>query len=201
MNAILLRAADSSSNTDKYEAAFNALGPQCKGVCVPVLETVLVSLEKLRVVFREAKVDGVIMTSTRSCEAWKTVVGQMTEEEDPWSSTPFYVVGGATAAFLREIYPNGQIQGEQTGTAEKLARFIVEDLQGVRPKRLLYLTGNKNRETLPKVLEEAGVELESLHVYETCGSSRFPEELNNALKQFEQGISYSPPLDCKLDCL
>ncbi|KAF8824500.1 hypothetical protein HHX47_DHR8000145 [Lentinula edodes] len=182
--AVLLRAADISF-TDKYETAINAIGPRSRGVCVPVLETVLMNLENLKqTIAAGPKVDGVIMTSARSCEAWKAVVAQSADEQTQlWSNVPFYVVGAATAASLREIYPKpDQIRGEDSGTAELLARFILEQTPGNRPKYLLYLTGDKNRETLPKVMDEGHVDLVSLQVYETCGSSRFPDDLREALQ-------------------
>ncbi|KAJ4481004.1 tetrapyrrole biosynthesis, uroporphyrinogen III synthase [Lentinula aciculospora] len=180
--AILLRAADMST-TDKYEAAFNAFGPHCKGVCIPVLETVLVNLEKLKqTIIAGPKVDGVIMTSARSCEAWKTVIAQSTTEQTAqWLKVPFYVVGTATANSLSEISPQSdQIRGEHSGTAEQLARFILEEPNC--SKRLLYLIGDKNRETLTKILNEGQVDLLPLQVYETSGSSKFPVDLSEALK-------------------
>lgn len=188
LNAILLRAPEASP--DKYEVAFSTLGSQCSAVSVPVLETVLVNLEDLKESIMNIKVDGVIMTSVRSCEAWKTVIGQLENgQAESWSHIPFYVVGASTAASLREIYPDfDQIRGEHTGTAEQLARFILKDLQGNRPKCLLYLTGDKNRDTLPKILKEGRVDLETLQVYRTCGSTSFPVNLSDALEGLERGI-------------
>ncbi|KAK0442164.1 hypothetical protein EV421DRAFT_2082543, partial [Armillaria borealis] len=42
-----------------------------------------------------------------------------------------------------------------------------------RPTKLLHLTGDKNRDTLPNILGGAGVYLASLKVYETQGSFNF----------------------------
>ena len=66
-----------------------------------------------------------------------------------------------------------------------MARFIVDDLSrssGNRAKKLLYLTGDKNRDTLPDILREAGVELVVTKVYETCGSPRFGDDLKALIK-------------------
>ncbi|KIK71454.1 hypothetical protein GYMLUDRAFT_235777 [Collybiopsis luxurians FD-317 M1] len=193
INAILLRAPEASSSPDKYLSAFESIGLQCRAVCIPVLETVIVNLDKLQeVITREQpNVDGAIMTSARSCEAWKTSVAQPDRSiTEAWSRIPFYVVGSATAASLREIYPEpGQIRGEHTGTAEQLARFILDDLQD-DAKRLLYLTGDKNRDTLPSIMSEGHVELESLQVYGTCGSSRFPADLGEALNGLDRDAEF-----------
>jgi uroporphyrinogen-III synthase len=102
---------------------------------------------------------------------------------------PFYVVGEATSAALRDIcekiplYTSRDIRGgSETGTAERLAGFILKDLPSDGTSRkLLYLTGDKNRDTLPKILESAGVALDPLQVYATQGSSTFPHDLSLAL--------------------
>ncbi len=70
---------------------------------------------------------------------------------------------------------NVDIRGESSGTAEQLANFILAEQP--RPTKLLYLTGDKNRDTLPNILGGAGVILHSLKVYETQGSSTFLQQL------------------------
>ncbi|KAI0705998.1 tetrapyrrole biosynthesis uroporphyrinogen III synthase [Cerioporus squamosus] len=145
---------------------------------------------------------GVIVTSGRACEAWRLVVEQLamqdparTEERGEWSTIPFYTVGQATASALSAIhdsFPSSRhtprdIRGAaESGTSEKLAHFIVSDLSarpgGAEGRKLLYLTGDKNRDTLPMILTDAGIELDSLQVYATQGSSRFEEDLSNALE-------------------
>ncbi|KAF9074459.1 tetrapyrrole biosynthesis, uroporphyrinogen III synthase [Rhodocollybia butyracea] len=192
LNCIFLRALDASS-PDKYEAAFDALGPGCKGVCVPVLETILLNIDKLKeVITRKPTVDAVIMTSARSCEAWKTAFTQSAHgQTESWSNVLFYVVGATTAAVLRDIYQStGQIRGEQTGTAEQLAKFILEDLPHDRPKCLLYLTGDKNRDTLASALNKDNIDLKSIQVYGTRGSARFPADLSEALKNLERDADW-----------
>ena len=108
-----------------------------------------------------------------------------------WSMVPFYVVGEATATALRNInqaFPNSpfvpmDIRGAaETGTSERLAHFIIDDLGNINGNRtLFYLTGDKNRDTLPKILQRGGFELSSLQVYETHGSSAFPYDLKEAI--------------------
>lgn len=115
-----------------------------------------------------------------------------------WSTVPFYVIGEASAAALRNIhqsFPNSphvptNLRGAgETGTAERLANFILEDLPNTTGGRtLFYLTGDKNRDTLPKMLQQGGFELSSLQVYETHGSSAFPDDLGDALKLHPSGM-------------
>ena len=114
-----------------------------------------------------------------------------------WSTIPFYVVGEATEQALLSIrdivgkYPGyapaqANIRGAaSTGTSEKLARLIVDDLEGAPQedarRRLLYLTGDKNRDTLPRILEQGGARAEPLQVYETHGSATFGADLKEAI--------------------
>ncbi|KAI0669003.1 tetrapyrrole biosynthesis uroporphyrinogen III synthase [Trametes maxima] len=207
---LLLRSPTDDGGPDKYEDALRARG--YTAVSVPVLETVYKNLDALADVVRrggrlplgaDSNSDagyyaGVIMTSGRACEAWRAVIRELAEGNSHgaqtdlgWSTVPFYVVGGATAAALQAIqaaYPAsphvpGDIRGgAESGTAEKLAHFIVSDLaESPSSRRLLYLTGDKNRDTLPKILGDGGLELDSLQVYATQGSSRFEGDLKVAL--------------------
>lgn len=81
--------------------------------------------------------------------------------------------------------------GAESGTSEKLARFILEDLPtDNRPRKLLYLTGDKNRDVLPNMLREGNVELQSLQVYATQGSSSFPSDLQKVIDASNPG---TPP--------
>ena len=115
-----------------------------------------------------------------------------------WTHTPFYVVGNATAASLSEIREVAghtllapvDIRGAaESGTSEKLAHFILEDLPAARPTKLLYLTGDKNRDTMPSILREGGVELQFLQAYATQGSSTFAADLRQALSRVARGGS------------
>ena len=116
-----------------------------------------------------------------------------------WTSVPFYVIGEATAsaaAELRSTLPShlvpGDIRGQaQSGTAEQLARFILSDLSvrrdGSTPRKLLYLTGDKNRDTLPNILTSEGIVLDTLQVYATQSSSSFRCDLRSALEKAPAG--------------
>jgi uroporphyrinogen-III synthase len=89
---------------------------------------------------------------------------------------PFYVVGNATASILgsvQDICDDSRFVPKdihaKSGTSERLARFILEDLTKTEiPKAtMLYLTGDKNKDTLLGALAEGGITLTSSQVYET----------------------------------
>ena len=119
-----------------------------------------------------------------------------------WSTVPFYVVGQATASALKGLenlyagigFCRLDIRGASSGTAEQLAHFILNDPTS-RSGQLLYLTGDKNRDTLPNILSGGGIELHPLRVYETQGSSTFEQELLVALESFPKGecVSFLSP--------
>lgn len=87
-NVLLLRAP-STDDDDRYSTAFSSAG--YNPVPVPVLETVPTNLDNLKGIIRAGPAienyDGVIMTSARSCEAWKSVIGVLLEESTSNSAT------------------------------------------------------------------------------------------------------------------
>jgi uroporphyrinogen-III synthase len=125
-------------------------------------------------------------------------------EAESWRDVPFYVVGPSTALPLTALsssYPDSphtptasNIRGENTGTSEELSKFIVKDLADrdkgkERNLKLLYFTGDKNRDTLPKIIEEASIGLYSIQVYATQGARDFPERLRSVLEDRFRGKS------------
>ncbi|KAI6009784.1 tetrapyrrole biosynthesis, uroporphyrinogen III synthase [Pisolithus microcarpus] len=208
MNVLLLRSP-TLDVPDKYEAVFRTRG--YSPISVPVLETTLVHLEQLAERIAEGPsvhhFTGVVITSKRSIEAWgqavDSIVAQSRESaivqevssgnegRTSWGSIPFYVVGEVTAEAARELgkrLPHGlgptDVRGRsEAGSAEQLARFILEDGDVSESKKMLYLTGDKNRDTMSRILNQGGVGLEELQVYETRGSSTFAHDLEDALRR------------------
>lgn len=54
-------------------------------------------------------------------------------------------------------------------------------------RKLLYLTGDKNRDVLPKILRDGGIELQTLQVYATQGSSTFAADLTQTIRSVTSG--------------
>lgn len=92
-NVLLLRAP-SQGEEDRYSTTFNNAG--YNAISVPVLETVLTNLTTLKAIVEKGPtaecLEGVIITSRRACDAWKTVVGDlvgsstvgMLDKGQPW---------------------------------------------------------------------------------------------------------------------
>ncbi|KAF8877568.1 hypothetical protein CPB84DRAFT_1966328, partial [Gymnopilus junonius] len=184
---------------------------------IPVLETVHVNIPELRdVIVRgprdRGNVDGVIVTSKRSCEAWGEALsfalsglhsGYRSSSDANTNASESAAVDAShtgvaqwSKSLLRRrphnlpnppkhLYlptpPYPPIRGENSGSAAALAPLILQDIRDQghsranadASPRLLYLTGDKNRDTLPQVLGEGGVELEEVQVYVTQGSVAF----------------------------
>lgn len=210
MTSVLLLRAASRDVPDKYESSFVAAG--YVSTSIPVLETNLTNTNELaRVLSNDTgtSFSGVIFTSARACEAWKNAsdlvaapslglyhTGQAQSLLElslaRWCALPFYVVGKSTASTLRELdHAPKDIRGEDSGNAEQLARYILNDTRQMSGK-LLYLTGDKNRDTLPSILASGGLALHQIQVYETRGSARFATDLVDVLSKGTDGRCLAP---------
>jgi len=86
-NVLLFRAP--SRPEDRYETAFKAAG--YNALSVPVLETISTNTADLKAIIETgpttASLDGVIITSGRACEVWKTVIGNLPSSSASGAST------------------------------------------------------------------------------------------------------------------
>ena len=113
-----------------------------------------------------------------------------------WCEIPFYVVGQATASALISVFSayvhlglaSVDVRGQLSGNAATLASFILEDSD--KSSKLLYLTGDKNRDTLTHILQEGGISLEPLQTYKTEGSPSFAKDLSTAVQTSSKGVVF-----------
>lgn len=155
---MLLRSAD---EPDPYVGAFRDVG--LDAVCVPVLsfsfpqdETLIEHLQD------QNRYAGLIATSPRAARALQRVFEEDEALQAPWKDAPVYVVGPKTGERFRSL--GFDVRGEQTGEADALASLIT-DADPRRP--LLFLSGNRRRDTLPNALQNSGVPYDEIVVYET----------------------------------
>jgi len=200
---VILLRAPSGDEPDKYKAAFASAG--YFPVSIPVLQTTLTNISVLADIISAGGYSGVIVTSARVCEAWKAAVQSILSSPTSnasnslWFTVPFYIVGKATASALsslHDLFPATHhhllpsptmIRGQESGNAEQLANFIVQDVQANGHRsNLLYLTGDKNRETLPSILNAAGLKFDPVQVYGTTGSSSFKDDLERVIGEHVQ---------------
>lgn len=137
-----------------------------------------------------------------------------TETETGWEPIPFFVVGpGTRDGLLRmETPPSRKIYGaEDSGSGIKLAEFVIdyfvkeregrlgrpedqdeakeEGSEAIAPKSnqlpLLYLVGDKNRPTLPRLLSLAQIPIQKFQVYSTCACPTFLDDLIKVFDSIE----------------
>ena len=159
-DVILLRSADDEA-PDLYRAALREAG--LRAVCEPVLAFTFPRQAQLR--DRLAAPDpyaGLLATSPRATVALEQVFASHEALADGWADRLAYAVGPKTAARLQAL--GLRARGDDTGTADALAARIVKDDPDAP---LLFLSGNRRRETLPEALRAAEVRFDELVVYET----------------------------------
>lgn len=147
----------SGSEPDPYVDAFAEAGMEA--TCVPVLAFTFPHQEALRErLQRPAAYDGLICTSPRAVRALREAFAEPVVDAGAWQAKTAYAVGPRTAEGLRDL--GFEPVGEESGSAAALASVIAN-------KKLLFLCGNRRRDTLPDALNEAGIPFEELVVYET----------------------------------
>lgn len=113
----------------------------------------------------------------------------------------FFVVGPAThlsvTALIQTHFPASlaTISGAETGTGEALATHILTSTSAStsafpappRAKRILFPTGEKRRDTIPRVLGSHGWDVCEVSCYETVTRAEFEGELGACLRALRNG--------------
>lgn len=184
---VLLRSAKEDGGPDPYEQVLKNNG--VKAISIPVLDFVYVNLEEFvgHLDSRESY-SGLVLTSQRSVEAIaRAAKDKMADITESWNKVPVFVVGRATKG-IAEAKLGLKCQGEDAGRAETLAEAIVSALNKDKEegggegeekpaKPLLFPCSNIKMETLPRLLEEAGVPVTCVTVYQTAEHQAIRENL------------------------
>ncbi|XP_069755808.1 uroporphyrinogen-III synthase [Narcine bancroftii] len=194
MNVLLLKdAKEGDLGPDPYVQEFASHGLQA--TLIPVLSFEFISRQDLseKLALPEAY-SGLIFTSPRAVNAVKLCLGEKVLGEawcnhslrERWNEKSVYVVGRSTANLVNEI--GLATQGEESGNAEKLAEYIcIKESSNFLP--LLFPCGTLKRETLPRILKENNVPLETITVYQTSQHPSFQQVISDYFS--EQGIPAS----------
>ncbi|CAN5606064.1 uroporphyrinogen-III synthase [soil metagenome] len=148
--ALLLR-----EESAEYEEPLQRIGLESD--FVPVLDFEYISELSLQELLGRDPAPTLIVTSPRAAEA----IGRLALRA-PVRAGKAFAVGEETASRLRAL--GFEVVGEQTGHAEALANLVIH----ARPSGpLVFLCGDRRRETLPDLLNAAGVDFDELTVYRT----------------------------------
>lgn len=219
--------------TDTYEDLFRTLANgRYSPVFVPVLEHCFKrhALNELQrhVVSRGfvpmsqqglATYGALIFTSQRAVEAFVDIVEEIRRQgihsidELLPASLPLYVVGPATARGLKALNLACPILGEETGTGEVLAGFILDHYNSIYPGAgkppILFLVGDKRRDIIPKTLQSEKLSpgrrahVDEVVIYETGEMQTFKSDFstiwrNNANEGLDrQWVVVFSPTGCQ----
>lgn len=155
---VLLRHPRSAP--DPYEAA---LAPVAASVqCIPVLAFDISPPPTLNVLLEDPEAyGGLVCTSPRSVQALEQACPPAHANHAAWTAKPVYVVGPRTAEAVAAW--GGRPVGQEAGNAEALAAHIAQEA----PSRLLFISGNRRRATLPRALVQEGQVFDEVEVYRT----------------------------------
>lgn len=157
-DVILLRSAD---EPDRYVSAFRRA--ELLVVCKPVLTFAFPNQDQLA--DRLANADryaALVATSPRVGTALDRLFVVRDDLSSRWRDKAAFAVGPKTAERLREagVDPRGEGAGDAAALAEKITEVVPSS-------PLLFLCGNRRRDTLPNQLQEAGFAFDELVVYES----------------------------------
>lgn len=158
-DVVLLRSRDQGS--DPYVSAFEDVGLQT--VCEPVLAFSFPNQSELRTQLEARnRYEALVATSPRVATALERLFSDDEHLAQKWWGATAYAVGPKTAERLQRI--DLEPKGTESGGAEALADRIIGDPPSAS---LLFLCGNRRRDTLPERLRAASVSFEEVVVYET----------------------------------
>lgn len=156
---------------------------------IPVLAFNFINIDVLSQSLGEWETfSAVVFTSPRSVEAADLALRHLEGKEEcdkekkrrKGLELKCYVVGAGTckAAASCGFDP----VGSECGNAEKLADFIIQDLQ-CSEKPILYPCGNLKRDTLSKKLKDADFRLHEVEVYQTVKDVSIEENVKKFVKK------------------
>ncbi|KAG8951022.1 hypothetical protein FRC04_006883 [Tulasnella sp. 424] len=186
---LLLRSptANTDSKPDKYISVFSKREIHAENV--PVLEHSFVEVARLRELIANGpsnRFSGVIVTSGRAAEAWSNAAESIdvSDASDFGQKTADTLMGPAPTRPAFYPSPGYLLGAAETGSGEKLARFIIDHFskQPDRPSSpLLYLTGDKNRDAIQTALSSADIVVEPHQVYETSARVNLTAEIRDVV--------------------
>ena len=154
---------------------------------------------------------GLIFTSQRAVSAFSLALSQTNSSALREWSLPIYAVGPATTKAVKAICAQhlpccmDQVLGEDAGTGEALAQIVLRnynerwqneenssDSERKARKPLLFLTGEKHRDIIPRMLqspflpEKERIVATEMVVYSTAAMDTFEGEFKRVLDEIEQ---------------
>ena len=158
---VFLRHPRTEVGPDPYVRAATEHG--YTAICKPVLRFEFLSPPPLHTLLaRPDDYAGLLITSPRAVKALHRCLDSASHlSPTTWLAKPTYVVGPRTATVMHDM--GGTPVGAGTGNAEALSEKIKTDAPG----KLLFLSGNRRRDTLPRALVQNQQPYDEVVVYRT----------------------------------
>ena len=183
---LLLRSE--SSGPDKYASVLLENGYDV--YAVPTLDFAYQNLETLCDHLNSpSSFSGIVFTSPRAVLATSDVFED--HHKLDWKSKMCFVVGEQTGSMVTNKFGFDHV-GMEAGDASTLADIIVSKVTS-QCLPLLFPCGNLRKETLPKKLEEAGIQLHSCMVYTTQEHPSLRSRLEACLSLRPEFVVYFSP--------
>ncbi|XP_059172351.1 uroporphyrinogen-III synthase-like [Physella acuta] len=179
--SVFLFKSQKENDVDLYKATLEKAGFSC--VSLPVLSFTFVNQSTLKSYLKTIHMfSAIIFTSVRAVESVANLIKEL-DDVETLCKTRAFVVGKTTAEAARKA--NFKPEGENTGNAEALAEYILQDTCD-KSKLMLYPCSNIRRDTLKEILTKYGIPITEVTAYETCLNEDLKLSLQKSLG--EQGI-------------
>ncbi|KAI9020852.1 tetrapyrrole biosynthesis, uroporphyrinogen III synthase [Phycomyces nitens] len=139
--------------------------------------------------------NGLILTSQRAVQAVSGALGSLVLSPDTvlaWSMLPVFVVGPRTASDLRQI----DLFSSSTITVADRATELCDAIQASLPvhnQSLLFLSGDKRRDVIPRRMAEASIKVHEIKSYATCPHPLLKEHLDTIKPCLDDWAVYFSP--------
>ncbi|XP_048744480.1 uroporphyrinogen-III synthase-like isoform X2 [Ostrea edulis] len=173
-NLVILFKSETGENSDPYMKILKRHGYQSH--CIPILDFNFINLDLYGQLLKNLqKYLAIVFTSPRAVQATELVLNAIGIPLCSIQSVKCYTVGKATALAAKNL--GFHTCGESTGSAEFLARYIVQDSEDAGNREVLFPCGNLCRDVLCDTLEAHNFHITEVKVYETVAKEDVSNEL------------------------
>ena len=123
-------------------------------------------------------IKNIVFTSSNAVKALELILKQAHEK---LNDKNIFCLSGRTKEAVQKTFPNNQIHAEARN-AEELAHVVVAETV----KEVIFICGNKRRDTLPEILNAAGIHCTDIVVYDT---EEAPKKMD---EDFDAVLFFSP---------
>lgn len=169
-------------NTEFHGRSINCLSFQFKNISELI--------EKLK---KDGDYEGIIFTSPRAVKAVEQVLESNSEVLQSWKMKTNFSVGEATSSQSDDLL-GIPTKGKESGNAQKLSEIIIEEFKNKSPpKKFLCPSGNLRLGILERNLNESGMFIEYVEVYETIPHPSLEASIENLKSEkFDFFAFFSP---------